>query len=621
MNMKKKLTMKRKLAMLAVAAIAGLGAGPAGATPVPIFNGDFQAPFFDEDGASGSPAWHWVTGWDEGGASYYGTSSAPGYLYMDGPDGSGAGAGWVSQNLSYNWTAGDFFTLGIKGNQGWRAGGTFKIQLREADGTVLWDSGTTSVNSIWQNFSWNIDASTFSGAGVTPGSQLNIRIECPANSVYLDDVTLSTSLADTTPPTLASSAIVDNKSGGPVNAYETVTYTVTFSELMAGGTVSSSDFDNGGTAAVLIGTPTTTNGLAYTIPVVASGTGTLRLRVPVGATMTDSNGVPLDTSAAILDDTTINVVAKPIAVTGGDFQVPYTNDQPVDVPLWYDSTSLYADWHNAARYSANGSQTALINRNNLGVNGYIYQPLGQLEAGTARLDWSFDQVKGPGTAVLRFFYGASTVVVADGVDIDTLGFTQIGSTVSFPGESVNNVVSRTGSVDVSAVPAGATIWMDFTSTATVNDFFFSLDNISVVGASLQTPYEAWAGGNDFNTLNGEGIAYGMAWLLGAPSNSSPSIGLLPKSRHEAGKLVVEFTCLKVAKRGTAVLKLQSSKDLGLTDLWTDHEVVVPDTAGPVGPVTFSVPTTNANPDLVDLKAEIPSSEASLFGRLKASETP
>jgi hypothetical protein len=164
------------------------------AKPITILNANFEAPLFDEDGAGGSAAWYWVPDWDEGADSFYGDSPSSGghFVYLD-----AGNPGWISQNLSYNWTATEVFTLGIKGKQGWQSGGPyrFKIQLREADGTVLWDSGTVSVNSTWQNFSWSIDASMFSGAGVAPGSQLNIRIEClGTSSVHLDDVTLWTAV-------------------------------------------------------------------------------------------------------------------------------------------------------------------------------------------------------------------------------------------------------------------------------------------------------------------------------------------------------------------------------------------------------------------------------------------
>jgi hypothetical protein len=232
--------------------------------------------------------------------------------------------GWVSQNLGYNWTAGEVFTLGIKGNQGWRSGGSFKIQLRQADATVLWDSGTIPVTSTVSNFTWTIASGTFTSG--TPGSQLNIRIECLANTVDLDDVTLSASADDTTPPTLASSNIVDDKSGGSVNPGQLVTYTVTFNKDMDASTVDASDFGNAGTAAVTIGTVTETTPTSgiFTVPVTATGAGTLQLKVNVGAVLKDAAGNALDTTSAILDDTTITVVDPP-GNTGSGGTITYTD--------------------------------------------------------------------------------------------------------------------------------------------------------------------------------------------------------------------------------------------------------------------------------------------------------
>ncbi len=306
----------RKHLALACMALAFITAGTSMAASISIANFNFEA--------VPVPDWYWVPDWDEGGASYvepsnaatYGWSGAGRVLYMD-------AGGWVSQNLGYNWTAGDVFTLGLKGNQGWRSGGSFKIQLREADGTVLWDSGTIPVTSTVSNFTWTIASSTFTSG--TPGSQLNLRIECLANTVYLDDVTLS-AVSDTTPPTLASSNIVDDKDGATIATNTLVTYTVTFSEDMDAGTVSASDFGNAGTAAVTIGTVTETTPTSgvFTMPVTPTGTGTLQLKVNAGAGLNDAMGNALATTSAILDDTTITVAITP-GNTGYGGTITYTD--------------------------------------------------------------------------------------------------------------------------------------------------------------------------------------------------------------------------------------------------------------------------------------------------------
>jgi hypothetical protein len=79
----------------------------------------------------------------------------------------------------------------------------------------------------------------------------------------------------------------------------------------------------------------------------------------------------------------------------------------------------------------------------------------------------------------------------------------------------------------------------------------------------------------------------------------------------------------VASRGGAVLKLQYSNDLGISDPWTTHEVVVPDIATTVGSVVFTIPSDNPDTTLVNLQASIPASAAAsaskLYARLKGEK--
>ncbi|MCX6878316.1 MAG: hypothetical protein NTW21_31560, partial [Verrucomicrobia bacterium] len=88
-----------------------------------------------------------------------------------------------------------------------------------------------------------------------------------------------------------------------------MTYTVTFSEAMDSGTVDATDFGNAGTAPITIGTVSETvlNSGVFTVPVTPTGAGSLQLQVNAGAVLMDVPGNSLDTSSAILDDTTISV--------------------------------------------------------------------------------------------------------------------------------------------------------------------------------------------------------------------------------------------------------------------------------------------------------------------------
>jgi hypothetical protein len=122
------------------------------------------------------------------------------------------------------------------------------------------------------------------------------------------------------PPTLPSSAIVDDKSGGPVTPNTLVIYTLTFSQDMDASTVTAADFGNAGTSAVSIGTVTETAPGVFAVQATPTTAGTLKLKVNAGAVLNSASGMPLDTAAAIADDTTLTVnntppVATPQSVT------------------------------------------------------------------------------------------------------------------------------------------------------------------------------------------------------------------------------------------------------------------------------------------------------------------
>ena len=86
-----------------------------------------------------------------------------------------------------------------------------------------------------------------------------------------------------------------------------MTYTLTFSEDMAGGTVDASDFGNAGSSNISIGTISEPSPGVVSVQVTPLNGGTLQLEIVAGAYLKDAAGNPLDTTTAIADDTTINV--------------------------------------------------------------------------------------------------------------------------------------------------------------------------------------------------------------------------------------------------------------------------------------------------------------------------
>lgn len=133
-----------------------------------------------------------------------------------------------------------------------------------------------------------------------------------------------------------------------------------------------------------------------------------------------------------------------------------------------------------------------------------------------------------------------------------------------------------------------------------------------------SPYENWAGGEPFaGDANGDGVSNGLAFLLGAANPQASVLGLLPAISEDDGGLVLSFSMLNAASRGTAVLSVEHSSDLGNIDPWS--AVFVPETTTSVDGVSFTV--TPGSP-LNGVTAIVPHTEASggkLFGRLSVKE--
>jgi autotransporter-associated beta strand protein len=135
---------------------------------------------------------------------------------------------------------------------------------------------------------------------------------------------------------------------------------------------------------------------------------------------------------------------------------------------------------------------------------------------------------------------------------------------------------------------------------------------------VSDPYLTWAGaGVTFaGDANNDGVANGLAWLLGATSPNVSALNKLPVVvQLPGGGLQLTFSMLPSAARGGATLSLQHSSDLGLLDPWAS--VLVPEATGGTAPVTFVVSGTSP----LGVVGTVDSSEAAggkLFGRLRAN---
>ncbi len=141
----------------------------------------------------------------------------------------------------------------------------------------------------------------------------------------------------------------------------------------------------------------------------------------------------------------------------------------------------------------------------------------------------------------------------------------------------------------------------------------------VVTTAASDPYADWSGGAAFDVdTNNDGIANGLAFLLGADNVNDNANGLLPKPTQSGGALTLTFKMRNSAARGAASLQVQHSGDLGITDLWSSP-VTVPDIDGTDGGIVFDI--TDGTP-LNDITATIPAAGnaagGKLFGRVKGN---
>lgn len=113
----------------------------------------------------------------------------------------------INQDLDHYWVEGETYTLAFSAwEAGWRVGATndsFIVELRQQDGTVLWDTGIIDVDDTLagasgsitygptnDSYAFLIDTDTFTTG--TPGSLLNLRIRRWDGVTWFDDITLAT---------------------------------------------------------------------------------------------------------------------------------------------------------------------------------------------------------------------------------------------------------------------------------------------------------------------------------------------------------------------------------------------------------------------------------------------
>ncbi len=205
---------------------------------------------------------------------------------------------------------------------------------------------------------------------VTPTSGGTVILQIPTGAVIqdlagnalvvpaTDDTTVTVTTADLVPPTVIS--IDDGDADNLVAANAPLTYTITFSEDIDSATVSAADFDNAGTATLTFGAITETTPGVFTVLVTPTSAGTLILRIPSGATITDVAGNPLATPVQDNDTLTVDATAPTVTsitdnVTGG----PIFQGQAVTYTIVF-SEDINAATVSAADFDNAGTATIAI---------------------------------------------------------------------------------------------------------------------------------------------------------------------------------------------------------------------------------------------------------------------
>jgi hypothetical protein len=155
-------------------------------------------------------------------------------------------------------------------------------------------------------------------------------------------------------PVLVS--VTDDVFGGPIyQNHPGINFVVTFDIDMDDSTVSAADFENAATATatIAIGAVSETAAGVFAVPVTITSPGTVILQIAAGAVLNSDLAVPLDTSSALPDDTTIAINAgnAPDTTITGTANGPGGSDD---------------NWNNAANWDIGipfGIQNVIIDTN------------------------------------------------------------------------------------------------------------------------------------------------------------------------------------------------------------------------------------------------------------------
>jgi hypothetical protein len=223
----------------------------------------------------------------------------------------------------------DFATSGdnILVFQGTGASPSFIYGVGWAGATTWISSGTPTSNNSWVPVPLTLGTNA-----ISLGSPDNFQYSCGVSgffsSGFLSSLANSANWVNNTTPYSTSTCTFDvtqptatiNQSVGqndPTNN-STINFTVVFSEAINPVTFTAGDVVLSGTGTGTVGTPTTSDNITWTVPVTATGSGTIIASLAT-STVTDVNGninlVATSTDNTVTYDTTPPTVSEITAVT------------------------------------------------------------------------------------------------------------------------------------------------------------------------------------------------------------------------------------------------------------------------------------------------------------------
>ena len=505
----------------------------------------------------------------------------------------------LTQDLLTSVSAGNTLSMTFYGGRGQASSSTAEGGIFNAAFLVGSTSYSMQVNtSLLANNTWQSYTLTRT---ITNSGDLSLQFSAVGGDPWLDNITITNVTSSTNTSFLSVSVTnpADGQAfltGSPITASATVMngtgpYSVTYYTNAAGG------------APKFAGT---LSSAPYAAGLGALAAGTYQIL----ATVTDSASPNPNTSISFPHTFTV-ASAINVPVVNGSFETTGANSG-----TW---ANLAADWNPAInnQYQVND------------LNGFPGE--------------HFTTVS-PGGGIWYALLNSNTVAITQNL----LTNVNVGDTLSmsfYGGRARDGVSTAEGGVFTAAFLVGSTAygmqvdttvlanntWQSYTLTQLVTNsgdlsLQFSavsgdpwLDNISNVALTPASPYTIWmagfsgvpAGQTGFSDdPNQDGVANGLAWILGSASPLANSRGLMPVAAvNPGGTLSLTFNCLRPADWGTAALQVQYSQDL-IT--WTS--ATVPASSGTVNGVNFTV--TGAGP--LHVIAAIPNQTDKLFARLRAS---